>query len=710
MFEHLLSPTRIGSLELRNRIAMAPMGVEIVEADGVIREPTLRYYEERARGGAGLLITENTSACYPRGANSAHEIGVSDDSFLPGLTALCEVVHKHGAKIAIQLAHHGKIARLDTHQGRELLMPSVPRGHAGIGAPLDLTAEEMGLMAKAFGGAKPKVHEATVQDLEQLVADFADAALRAQRAGFDAVEIHAAHGYIFSEFHSRATNFREDAYGGSVENRSRLLCNVVRAIREKLGSEFPLWCRIDAVEFDTPDGITLEDSGRTAELLEAAGVDAIHVSAYANSMGPGFTLAPIVHKQSGFVELAAAIKQRVSVPVIVPGRIEPAEADRIIKQGKADLISMGRKLLADPFLPLKLAENRPEDIRPCIYCYICVAQPFFDRTVRCAVNPMAAKELEYAEFLRGTTDVKKRVLVVGGGPAGLEAACVAAMRGHDVVLCEAGASLGGTLRFAALPYEPNEQLLRYLETRIDKSPVEVRLSTEVTPELIREIAPDVVFAAIGPQREASKIPGADRNHVFDGDGLRELLTGEGDTGAEKQLSITGRLAVRIGRVSGVTGDPSKLRRASKLYMPVGKRVAIIGGGLVGAELAEFMAERGREVSVFEEGPVLAKEMSHPRRWRVLHDLREAGVALHAETEVTAIGEGTIEFRSKGSEADLQTLPADTVIIATGLVANPEGVEALRSAGVPLVVIGDANGTVYLDGAIEQGFMAAVELG
>jgi 2,4-dienoyl-CoA reductase-like NADH-dependent reductase (Old Yellow Enzyme family) len=710
MFEHLLSPTRIGTLELRNRIAMAPMGVEIVEADGKIREPTLRYYEERARGGAGLLITENTSACYPRGANSAHEIGVSDDSFLPGLTALCEVVHKHGAKIAIQLAHHGKIARLDTHHGRDLLMPSAPRGHAEVRAPLDLTGEEMGLMAKAFGGAKPKIREATVQDLEQLVADFADAAWRAQRAGFDAVEIHGAHGYIFSEFHSRATNFRDDAYGGSVENRSRLLCNVVRACREKLGKEFPLWCRIDAVEFDTPNGITLEDAGRTAELLEAAGVDAIHVSAYANSMGAGFTLAPIVHKELGFVELAANIKRRVSVPVIVPGRVEPAEADRIIRQGKADLISMGRKLLADPSLPLKLAENRPEDIRPCIYCYICVAQPFFDQTVRCAVNPMAAKELEYADFLRGKADVKKRVLVVGGGPAGLEAASVAATRGHDVVLCEASGSLGGTLRFAALPYEPNERLLRYLETRVAKSSVEVRLFTEVTPELIREIAPDIVFAAIGPQREPSKIPGADRDHVFDGDGLRELLTGDGDTGAEKQLSIAGRLAVRIGRFTGVTSDPSKLRRASKIYMPVGKRVAIIGGGLVGAELAEFMAERGREVSVFEEGPVLAKEMSHPRRWRVLHDLRDAGVVLHAETEVTAIGADTLEFRSLGSETNVQSLPVDTVIIATGLVANPEGVEALRSAGVPLVVIGDANGTVYLDGAIEQGFMAAIDLG
>ena len=219
MLKHLMSPTKIGKLELRNRIAMAPMGVEIVEADGIIREPTLRYYEERARGGAALLITENTAACYPRGANSAHEIGVSDDLFLPGLTALADVVHRYDSKIAIQLAHHGKVARLDVQQGRELLMPSQPRPQPQSTEPLSLSPEEIGLMAKAAGGKKPVIHEATPLDLEQLAEDFADAALRAKRAGIDAVEIHGAHGYIFSEFHSPAWNFREDEYGGSVENR-----------------------------------------------------------------------------------------------------------------------------------------------------------------------------------------------------------------------------------------------------------------------------------------------------------------------------------------------------------------------------------------------------------------------------------------------------------------------------------------------------------
>ena len=421
MFQNLLSPIRIGGLELENRIVMAPMGVEIVEADGIVRGPTVQYYQERARGGVGLLITENTSATYPRGANSAHEIAVSSDEVLPGLTRLAEGVHAYGAKIAIQLAHHGKVGRLDTQQGRELLMPSIPRKHGGPTGPLDLTNEEMTLMAGAAGRGAPKIREATVADLEQLVQDFAEAAERARRAGFDAVEIHGAHGYIFSEFLSPAWNFREDEYGGAIENRARLLCDVVRASKARAGDDFPIWCRIDATEYGTPNGINLEDACSTARLLEAAGADAVDVSAYANPLGAGFTDGPIVHREGGFVDFAAEIKKHVTVPVIVAGRISPELGDQIVRDGRADLIAMGRQLLADPEMVAKLAARKPEQIRPCVYCYVCVAQPFFDRKVRCSVNPIAAQEETYSDLLRTKAEISKRVLVVGGGPAGLEA-------------------------------------------------------------------------------------------------------------------------------------------------------------------------------------------------------------------------------------------------------------------------------------------------
>jgi 2,4-dienoyl-CoA reductase (NADPH2) len=561
----------------------------------------------------------------------------------------------------------------------------------------------MGLMARAAGGGPPKIRVATVDDIAELVEGFASAAERAQRAGFDGVELHAAHGYIFSEFLSPAWNFREDEYGGAVENRARFLCETLRACKDRTGGGFPVWCRLDAKEFGTPGGIQLEDAKRTAELAQEAGADAISVSAYANPLGAGFTEGPIVHHEAGFAELAAGIKSRVSVPVIVAGRIEPEVGDRLVREGRADLIAMGRKLLADPELPAKLAEGRPEAIRPCIYCYVCVAQPFFDRRVKCAVNPVLGREDELADTACSPTSPKRRVLVGGGGPAGMEAARVAATRGHEVVLCEKESQLGGTLRIAALSYPPNGELLRFLEGQVRALPIEVRLGTEVDEATIREVAPEVVIAAVGATRERPAIPGGDSAHVLDGDDLRRILSGEPGAPALPPLA---RAAIGVGRALGLTRDPARLRAASRLYMPVGRRVAIVGGGLVGIELGEFLVARRRAVTVLEEGPVMALEMAHPRRWRVLHELREAGVQLLEGARVLAIDGPVLRYETKDGEAEIQ---ADTVVIATGLQGNPAGIARLEAAGVPVRAVGDGSGVGYIEGAIHEGFRAALEL-
>ncbi|MCS5638023.1 MAG: FAD-dependent oxidoreductase [Myxococcota bacterium] len=711
MLKNLLSPTRIGELELRNRIAVAPMGVEIAEADGRVREPVIAYYEERARGGAALIITENTSATYPRGANSAHELGVSSDDFLPGLKALADRVHKHDAKIAIQLAHHGKVGRLDTQQGRPLLMPSAPRKQARISGPLDLSKEEMGLMAAAAGSGRPTIQEASKADLDELVRDFASAARRAQRAGFDAVEIHGAHGYIFSEFLSPAWNYREDEYGGCVENRSRLLCDVIEACRESTGGRFPVWCRIDAVEFGVEDGIRLEDAQRTAELAEDAGASAIHVSAYAPPMGAGFTQAPIVHAENGFAAFAASIKARVSVPIIAVGRIGPQAGDKLIREGKADLIAMGRQMLADPETPRKLAENRESSIRPCIYCYTCVAQAFFDRSVRCAVNPVTAHESELAEAVRSKAARPQRVLIAGGGPAGLEAARVAAIRGHKVTLFEKSERLGGTLRFAALVYEPNERLLRWLETEVRALGVELILGRELGAEEIKQRAPDAVIVATGAKRESPPIPGSDLGHVLDGDSLRTLMTGEGPVAARRTIGVLDRFLLEAGRRLGVMRSPTRLRALSHYYMPLGKQVTIIGGGLVGIELAEFLAGRGREVTVLEEGEIFALEMAHPRRWRVLHDIRAAGVELIPGASVSRITEHSVEYSllNSGDKVEIRGVPAESVIITLGLQPDHGLGASLESSGVRTLSIGDCTGVGYIEGAIREGLQAALEL-
>jgi 2,4-dienoyl-CoA reductase (NADPH2) len=525
------------------------------------------------------------------------------------------------------------------------------------------------------------------------------------------VEIHGAHGYIFSEFLSPAWNYRGDEYGGSVENRSRLLCEVIEACRESTGGRFPVWCRIDAVEFGVDDGIQLEDAQRTAELATDAGSSAIHVSAYAPPMGAGFTQAPIVHAENGFAAFAASIKARVSVPVIAVGRIGPEAGDKMIREGKADLIAMGRQMLADPETPRKLAENRESSIRPCIYCYTCVAQAFFDRSVRCAVNPVTAHESELAEVVRGKATRPQRVLIAGGGPAGLEAARVAAIRGHRVTLFEKSEQLGGTLRFAALVYEPNERLLRWLETEVRALGVELILGRELGAGEIKQRAPDAVIVATGARRESPAIPGCDLGHVLDGDSLRALMTGEGPVGARRTIGVLDRFLLESGRRLGIMRSPTRLRALSHYYMPLGRRVTIVGGGLVGIELAEFLAERGREVTVLEEGEIFALEMAHPRRWRVLHDVREAGVHLVPGASVSRITEQSVEYSllNSGDKVEIRSVPAESVIITLGLQPDHGLGASLESSGIRALSIGDCTGVGYIEGAIRDGLRAALEL-
>ncbi|MBJ19639.1 MAG: FAD-dependent oxidoreductase [bacterium] len=712
MYDHLTSPVTIGGMRLRNRIAMSAMGVEIAEEDGHAREPIIAYYEERARGGVGLIITEVAAVAYPHGATAQRQLAISSDDHLPGLRELTDRVHRHGAKIALQMVHHGKQSRLDTKQGRPVLMPSLPRFKGAMDMANDLSREEIGWLMAATGGEKTTIKEADANDIAWAIDAFASAAERARRAGFDAVELHSAHGYLLSEFLSPAWNFREDEYGGSPENRARLLCEVIRAAKERAGVDFPIWARLDCREFRTPGGITPEDAARTAELAAEAGADAIHVTAYSDSTsGVAFTDGPLTHTESAYVEEAAMVKSRVDIPVIAVGRIEPEVADGLIRDGKADVVAMARKLLADPALAQKLDEGRPEDIRPCIYCYTCVAQPFFDRAVRCAVNPMTAREAVLGSAEREFSGIPRRVLIIGGGPSGLEAARLARLRGHAVVLCEKSAQLGGTLRFAALVYEPNERLLDWLEGQVRKLGVEIRLETEVTLETIREIAPDEILVAAGASRSQPDLPGIDRDHVFDGDDLRALLTGQGDGEASKKLSPLGRVAVFAGRVTGITTSPGRLREASRAYMPVGQSVAVIGGGLVGLELAEFLSERGRRVTVLEAGPKFGLEMAHPRRWRVLDDLRQHGVDLVANAEIRSIGERAVEYSVRSSEGEGETcsVEADAVILAIGLEANPGVAAGLKEAGVPIKEIGDVTGVGYLEGAMHDGFRAALEL-
>jgi len=695
-FRHLLAPGSIGSLELRNRIVMSPMGSNLAEKDGQLGERIKRYYEERARGGVGLIIVGVGAVAFPAGACNPNQIAVSDDLYLPGLADLARRVHRHGAKLAIQLQHAGKVATQDIGAGRPLWVPSALPLKVGDLFD-DLTPEEVGGVTEYFArpAARLRFHEMSKDDIGELVEMFAAAADRARRAGLDAVEIHAAHGYIISSFLSPATNKREDQYGGPLENRGRLLVEVIRAVKGRVGAGFPVWCRLDAREFRTENGITVEDGRRAAELAEAAGADAIHVSAYADpTRGVAFTDAPLVHEPCGYVPLAEGIKRRVGVPVIAVGRIEPEEAEAILTAGKADFIAMGRKLLADPELPVKLGEGRPEDIRPCIYCYTCVGKIFLNQSNCCAVNPATGRE---AEFAIEPAQTPRRVLVVGGGPAGMEAARVAALRGHRVTLCEESERLGGTLVFASLVCEANGKLTEYLERQVRKLPIDLRLGLKVTSRFALEHEHDVILVAVGAGHRDSAIPGEDRPHVLAGGELRALMSGSDERVAGKKLSLRQRALVGVGNLLGVSHRIGLARALTRRWMPIGKRVALIGGGLVGVELAEFLCERGREVCVLEEGETLAVEMALPRRWRVLHGLRRHGVALVTGVRVEEItDDGVVYTATDGARS---TAPAETVILTTGAEANLGLAEALQELGVEVHLLGDCSGVGYIEGAI-----------
>jgi len=697
---HLMSPGKIGGLELPNRILMTPMGSNLAEADGHMGERIKAYYEARARGGVGLIVVGVGAICWPAGACNPNQVAISDDSFLPGLSDLTRRVHGHGGKIAIQLQHASKVAIRDIAAGRPMLVPSIPEPKAGD-LMNDLTPEEKSAFVAPYTseGSRIRYEEMTPECIAEITQRFAEAAERAQRAGFDGVEIHAGHGYLLSAFLSPASNKRKDAYGGPLENRARFLMEVLEATKRRVGKDFPVWCRIDATELETQGGICFEDAKRTAEWAEAAGADAIHVSAYADPMkGHAFTQAPLVHTPMGFVDYAAGIKQCVTIPVIAVGRIDPDEAEQVISQGKADFVAMGRKLLADPDLPNKLKENHPEDVRPCIYCYVCVGEIFLNRGLRCAVNPSTGREFEVIEERSMTApSPTKEVLVIGAGPAGMETARIAALRGHRVTLVEKSEQMGGTLFFASLAYEANTQLVRWLETQVRKLPIELKLGCEATPERVKKLDPDAIVVAIGARRQRPALPGMERPLVYSGDDLRQLFSGGRDSGGRGKLNVFQRILIAAGRLIGATKNVDRIRKLTRLWMPLGKRVTLIGGGLVGIELAEFLLERGREVTVLEESKNLASSMSVPRRWRSLHALRSHQVRLETEARVEAIEEGAVAWRNAAGERE--THPADAVILASGTEANPGLGEALQKDFSEVHLIGDCSGLGYIEGAL-----------
>jgi len=466
-FEKLFEPIRINTMEVKNRFAMAAMGTGLcVGMGGYVSERVKDYYAARAKGGSGLIILEPVMIDWETGRNTDAVMSIDDDKFIPGQTELVKVIQENGAKVAIQLLHAGAESRIPI----EKIAPS-PIPHR-TGTPRTLTKDE----------------------IAWLVTRFAEAADRARRAGYDAVELHGAHRYLIAEFLSPETNKRTDEYGGNVTGRARFLVEILRAIREKVGPDYPVWTRMNAREDGIEKGLTLEDSRQIARMAQEAGADAIDVSAWGND-APGKKPGDIMH-------LAEAIKQSVTVPVMaVGGRMTPEVAEQALKEDMIDIAMIGRGLITDPEYVNKVAEGRAEDIRPCINCWQCIPEEHFTGTgrweqkesIHCAVNADMGHEREY-EIKPAETPL--RVVVIGGSLAGMEAARVAILRGHHVTLFEASAELSKLLPAAAESAGRYiGKLNRYLARQIVKLGVDIRLNTRVSADLILSLKPDRIILA-----------------------------------------------------------------------------------------------------------------------------------------------------------------------------------------------------------------------
>jgi 2,4-dienoyl-CoA reductase (NADPH2) len=681
------------------------MGSNFASEDGHTTEQLTAYYEKRAQGGIGLIILETSAITWPAGASMPNMIGFSKDEFIPNLKSLTQRIHQHGSKIAAQLNHSGKIAQEDVIAGRPIPVPSIPKSEPSDMFGL-LTQDEIMNFIKAGGpdGKGPRYHELSADEIQQEVQHFVDAAKRAKAANFDAIEIHAGHGYLISSFLSPAVNKRTDEYGGTPEKRAKLLVDIISQIKNQL-KDFPILVRLDANEYRIENGITPNDFLITASMAQDAGADAIDVSAYGNtSKGIAFTEAPLVHEPGGFLNFVKMAKKELTIPIIAVGRIELDVAEKGLRNNEFDFLAMGRKILADPDLPNKIISGREQLIRPCIYCYVCVSQIFINKPMMCAVNSQLGNEHRNENIIHSTAS-QKRILVIGAGPSGMESARLLAMQGHHVEIWEKDKDIGGTVRVAALAYEPNGRLINYLKNSLDELNVTIKLRTLATSKSVQDFNPDHVIVAVGANRNAPSIKGKNNRNVFDGEELRGLLFGS-DAQAIKKLSLIQQLILKVGRATQLLRNISALRFFSKIWMPIAKNIVVIGGDLVGLELAEFLVERGRTVTVLEPSGSLGPNLSIVRRSRVVHMLKEHKVDLLTNITIKEIDGQEVIFDHEEAQKSLQ---ADQVIIALGADTNSELSDELTNLNMPLTSIGDCTSVGYIHGAIADARKAVIDL-
>ena len=669
-FPLLCSPAKIGAMSLNNRMVMSPMTTAYCNDDQTPSERLIRYFEERAKGGVGLitmeLITVDETHRYMH-----RSMTLGHDRFIEHHRRITERIHAHGAKVQPQISHTGPESVAPMFGGPDPMGPSVN-------------------VAPVWGWASRPL---AIEELPAIALQYGEAARRAREAGYDGIELHAAHCYnLLASFLSPLRNKRKDDYSAfKVETRTRLITDVLGEIKARAGHDFPVTLSISGYE-RTPGGRSLDDTQRIAPELVAAGVDCFRVSG-----GISDSLVTMMVGRSDFgdahnVAQANALKNVVDVPVMLVGRVhDPEVAESILAAGHADLIAMARPLLADPQLPAKVMRAMPEQIRRCISCESCIDSMQTHDNLACAVNAYSGREDALPQNV-----ASQRVVVVGAGTAGLEAARLAAEAGHEVVLLERQKRLGGSLMLASTVHSDNERFLRWLVAQVKRLPVRIYTGVEATVAEIRRHRPDHVLVATGARVTTPAIPGIDKTPVLTGALLRQLFAGE-LSNAEAQRLPRWQASLAAGAVQLLEPliTPALLRHGSRIWLPLGRRVVIVGGDLVAVELAEFLARRKRQVQLLYSGSKLAPEVGKKRRQEQLDRLDELRVTVNTCVEIVAVEAGAIRYRVAGGE---RRVTGDSLIVAGDVVGDTTLSDDLQQAGLAATAIGDCTGLGLIAGA------------
>jgi 2,4-dienoyl-CoA reductase-like NADH-dependent reductase (Old Yellow Enzyme family)/thioredoxin reductase len=619
-FPNMFSPIQIGNVTVPNRFVVPPMGNNFANTDGTLSERSKAYYQERAKGGFGLITIEST-VVYKEAKGGPRKPCLFSDDTVESFKEVADACHEYGAKVSIQLQHAG------------------PEGNSKLtGYPLKAASA----MPAACGREVPEA--VSNEEIYRIIECYGDAARRAQQAGIDMVEVHCAHGYLVSTFISERTNHRTDEFGGCFENRMRLPRLIIENIRKKTGGNLPILCRINASD-EVEGGQSVQDASAVAAYLEEeCGVDALNITR-AVHLRDEFMWAPGVTHGGFNADLVSEIKRAVTVPVIAVGRFtEPQYAELLVKQGRADLIAFGRQSIADPELPNKARTGHLEEMMPCIGCLLgCVPNMFAGKPVSCAVNPCVGREAEITP-----AEVSKKVVVVGGGPAGLYAATLCAKKGHNVTLLEKGAELGGSFRIASFPTGKGQlsSAIRAMIVRCEKAGVDIRLNTEADADTLKELHADAIILATGSTPLILPIPGLNESGYVT---AQDMLLGKAE---------------------------------------VGKKALVVGGGMVGCEAAEYLAERGHEVAIIEMKDVIAADVVPENRRYMFENFARNHVQLQPGAKVGQFYTDGVDYTmADGTSGSLRGF--DSVVLAMGIRKYDPLSEAAASAAKEVVVIGEA---------------------